>query len=143
MAGVPKGRIQLMLIVNERDDGHGLVMFSQHQSPIPKSWVILDSASTAHSFWNEALVTSIKWSEEKLKLLTNGGPATHNMKTHFFGHEVWSDPTGLANILSLSLITNNFRVTVDSGTENSALRSECRLGIRAFRKWSIILRFKC
>ena len=100
----PKG-LQLLQTAtrNEPVPDFGDVMFNQMKTPIPTSWVIIDGASTIHSMREDSLVTDIFWSENKVTLLTNGGPATHNMKARFMGFEVWFDPSGLANILSLGL----------------------------------------
>ena len=114
--------LQLMqsAIAESDDSSYDKVMFAQtHDSPLPATWVVLDSASDVCGFWNADLVKDIKWSNDKLRLLTNGGPTVQNMKAKFHDIDVWFDPNGIANILSLGLVSNTRRVLMDTWEENA------------------------
>ena len=105
--------------VNKSEIEHVMFKQSSENSVLSKNWVIIDSASTVNTIANENLVTHIRWSKEKLNLLTGGGNVTINMKANFHGIDVWFDPKGVANILSLGLITDLFPVVFDSQVENA------------------------
>ena len=96
-------------------------MFRQNDfhSVLSPNWIVLDSASTVSTMSNHELVTDIEWSNEKLHLLTGGGPMTLEIKAKFFGMDVWFDPNGVANILSLGVVANSFHVVFDSGMEDA------------------------
>ena len=50
------------------------VMFTQTiSSNIPKSWVLIDTQSTASVFNNPDMLENIRRTNEKLTLVTNGG----------------------------------------------------------------------
>ena len=83
-----------------------------------KQCVLLDSESSAHTFCNANLLENI-WSEpEKLTLKGNGGDMITyqqgSIKNLSMEHPVWYHPDFIANILSLALIKDQFRVTYDS-----------------------------
>ena len=48
-----------------------------------------------------------------------GGPMTLEMKAKFFGMDVWFHQNGVANVLSLGVITDLFHVVFDSEVENA------------------------
>ena len=49
----------------------------------------------------------------------SGGKLDTQQKGKFGGFEVWYNPKSLANILSLALVTEQYRVTLDSESENA------------------------
>jgi len=90
------------------------------ETPIPQTWVLLDSQSTVSVFCNASLLTRIRPCKVPLVVLTNGGRQTSNYvgEVRNFG-TVWYNPDSLANILSLAEVRCKYRVTMDSALEPS------------------------
>ena len=98
------------------------VLMNQHNiSHINPNWILLDSESTDHIFRNENFLTDVKSTTdgEMLRLHTSGGILDTYQKGHFGGFTVWYNPKCLANILSLALVSEQYRVTMDSDLENA------------------------
>ena len=94
---------------------------NQHpETYINPNWILLDSESTDNIFSNLKFLTGVKATSdgEILRLHSSGGTLDTNQKGHFGGFSVWYNPRCLANILSLALVTEQFRVTLDTETEN-------------------------
>ena len=101
---------------------HGVVFNQQSERPyLNPNWVLLDSESTDHIFCSDRLVTDIKTvtDGEFLRLHSTGGHLDTHQKGRFGGFTVWYNPSSLANILSLALVTDQYRVTMDSHLENA------------------------
>ena len=56
---------------------------------------------------------------ECLRLHSSGGHLDTYQKAKFGGFHVWFNPVSLANILSLALVTEEYRVTMDSELKNA------------------------
>jgi hypothetical protein len=78
--------------------------------------ILLDSQSTMDLFCNPLLVHSIKKSKKSMKLQSNGGTMTVNHKASItsYEHEVWFDKNAITNIIALSNLITQYRVTYDS-----------------------------
>ena len=75
----------------------------------------MDSESTVHVFSNKELVNNIRDSSTRFNTHCNAGTkATHQKE-----EELWFDPTFIANILSLSKITEKYRVTFDDSKDKN------------------------
>jgi hypothetical protein len=98
--------------------------FNFHQSPniIPDSWILLDSQSTASVFKNQRLLSNIRASTHQLRVCTSGGIQVNSKvgTVKNFG-DVWFNPASLANILSMSAVSNVCRITMDTSIENALL----------------------
>ncbi len=82
--------------------------------------VLLDTGSTCSMFKNPHLLTNIRTSKDVLRAVTNGGHQDSNMKGSFDGFfEVWFNPSSILNILSLSQVTERYRVIMDTFDEDA------------------------
>ena len=99
----------------------GILMNQHNISHINPNWILLDSESTDHIFCNAQFLTDVKTTTdgEMLRLHTSGGILDTYQKGHFGGFTVWYNPKCLANILSLALVTEQYRVTLDTEMENA------------------------
>ena len=81
-----------------------------------KEVILLDSQSTMDLFCNRALVRKIYKSKNKMELNSNGGTmlVTHKAEMAGYHTHVWYDRRAITNILSLSNVTKQYRVTYDS-----------------------------
>ena len=101
---------------------NGFGMSQRHSDAyINPSWILLDSESSEHIFRSKELLEDIEptTNGEILRLYSNGGYMETNLKGKFGNFEVWYSPKSLANILSLALVTEEYRVTLDTGVDNS------------------------
>lgn len=86
---------------------------------IPLSWILLDSELSIDVFCNGDLLTDIHESKSELRIRCNAGVKTTNQRGYLSGYGwVWYFPQGIANILSLSRVSEQFRVTFDSASGN-------------------------
>ena len=100
--------------LNLGDEGNFELSFSQVSQPgrMPRSFfrLVLDSGSTVNTFKDRELFTNIRETKEGIAVLTNGAPAKYSLTGLFEDSlQVWFHPKGLANIVSIHLVsTNNF-----------------------------------
>ena len=82
-----------------------------------RNCVLLDSESSAHTFCNTDLLETTWSGPDKLTLRGNGGDMTTyqqgSIKNLPMEYPVWYHPDFIANILSLALIKDKFRVTYE------------------------------
>ena len=77
--------------------------------------MLLDNQSNVNVFKNAGLVCNIRTSPVTLDVYCNAGVRTTNGVADFDNYgEVWYDPGGRANILSLSKVKNRYRVYYNS-----------------------------
>ena len=78
--------------------------------------ILLDSQSTMDLFCNPQLVHKIHRSKHSMKLQSNGGTMTvrHKAKIRNYLHDVWFDKHAITNIIALSNLIQQYRVTYDS-----------------------------
>ena len=94
-----------------------MVCSTQDKAGIPKNWILLDSQSTVDVFSNASLLMNIWNAKTILTLHCNAGKAIVTQKGDLKGYvTVWYYPNGIANILSLHKVQENYRVTYDSSS---------------------------
>jgi hypothetical protein len=78
--------------------------------------ILLDSQSTMDLFCNKAMVTSIYASTEPCMLQSNAGQMLISHKAIVSGlkQDVWFDADALSNIVALSTLSQQYRVTYNS-----------------------------
>ena len=99
---------------------HSYSLEMSENSRIPSSWILLDNQSTVDVFHNEDLLDNIRDGDGFMAIHCNAGITSTNLVGDLPGYgEVWYNPNGIANILSLSRVkARGFRVTFDSNTGN-------------------------
>lgn len=85
-------------------------------SNIPETWVLLDNQSTVDVFSNHHLLVNIRKSDNgPMRIHTTAGSTTTNLIGDFPGYgTVWFHPYGITNILSLSNLSQHFKITFNS-----------------------------
>ena len=86
------------------------------KSTVPKSWILLDNASTVDVFSNPLLVHNIRSANQMLCILCAMGTAYTNYNADFPGYgAIWFLHNSFTNISSLQQMKLHYRVTYDSG----------------------------
>jgi hypothetical protein len=95
--------------------------FAQVDGRLPKSWVLLDSQSTVNIFYNKDLLKDIKVTNRCMRVHCNVGWTVTNLIGRLPGYpgEVWYNPDGIANIISLADAEKYFPVCYDSAREKA------------------------
>ena len=76
--------------------------------------LLIDTGSTCSVFKNAQMLTDIKKSKTIMRTVSNGGHQDSRLTGMFPGFfRVWLNPDSLLNILSMSDVTDHFRVTMD------------------------------
>ena len=95
----------------------GMIFNQNIDTHLNSFWILLDSESTNNTLCNHLLLAGSRniTNGEYLRTYSNGGYMDSTHKGCFRSIDVWYNPRGLANILSLALVTEmGFRVTMDS-----------------------------
>lgn len=103
-------------------DGRPLnhIQLATSSGTLDPALILLDSQSTVHVFNNTELLTNVRSHPEgkTLRVFTNGGYMDSTMVGCFGNINVWYNPKSIANILSLALVIDSYRVTLDSKIEH-------------------------
>ena len=86
---------------------------------INKKWLLLDSEATKHVFCNKKLIKDVKTSQTRITVHGHRESGTTRTYGHVPGikYQVWIDEDGIANVLALCLIRQQYRVTYDNWNE--------------------------
>lgn len=107
------------LMFLQSNDRAGSRRSSSNRTPIPATWILIDSQSTIDVFSNAELLTGIERYNTTMHIRCNAGVKSTNLRGYMAGYGwVWYFPLGIANILSLSHVKDKYRVTFDSATDN-------------------------
>jgi hypothetical protein len=81
--------------------------------------ILLDSQSTMDLFCNPELVQKVSKSKKTMTLKSNGGTMTidHRAKISGYDEQVWFSKDAITNIIALSNLIKQYRVTYDSADE--------------------------
>ena len=106
--------------------------------------IILNSGATEHTFCNGEFLRNIETSSQALDLHTNVGSRSITQIGRFGNYEgdVWYDPDGIANVISLSRLTGEgYQVYMDTDDDDAIfvysedgrhMRFEARLGLYVY-----------
>jgi hypothetical protein len=90
---------------------------------LPLLWLLLDRSSTADIFANADLLTNIHDALNPIWVRCNAGRIQLKQQGYFgnYPYDVWCNPRGVANILSLHNVTKHYHVTMDSAKNPAIL----------------------
>jgi hypothetical protein len=88
----------------------GTTLHQQKEGKMPKSCILLDNQSTVNIFSNKSLLKNVRATDRIMNIRCNAGVTRTNMIGDLpgFDGEVWYNPNGIVNILSLSDVENRF-----------------------------------
>ena len=90
-------------------------VFKQSGGKVNPTWVLLDNKSTVNVFSNPDMVVNIRETSREMHVYCNSGKVIIWTVADWTGFgEVWFHRGAIANILSLALVKEMFRITYDS-----------------------------
>ena len=102
-------------------------LFAQHSEyhkdgGVNPNWILLDSESSCNLIVNRSLLKNIRKAPhgQMMHIYCNSGIAQTNTIGDLPGFgKVWFYEEGIANVLSLALVSDRFRVTMDTECDNA------------------------
>jgi hypothetical protein len=102
MAGLRSGEFDESSRVSYQFHQHTTLKMGENPR-IPPAWILLDNQSTVDVFHNADLLDNIRHADGFMDIHCNAGMTSTNLVGDLLGYgEVWYNPNGIANILSLS-----------------------------------------
>lgn len=91
------------------------------RNSLPKNWILLDSCSSVNIVFNRDLLRGIHRPGHTIGINCNAGTVTLKQQGKLGGYPapVWYHPQGIANIMSMADVARHYRLTMDTGKENS------------------------
>eukprot|EP00536_Pseudo-nitzschia_multiseries_P000823 jgi/Psemu1/1867/gm1.1867_g len=117
-------------------DAEHLFIQSKSEGGVNPYWILLDSESSLNLIVNLELVTNIRQAPNGgfMNIHCNSGVSKTNLIANLPGFGVvWFYANGLANILSLALVLDQYRVTMDTSI-NNAIYVHKDSGTRRFQR---------
>ena len=117
------GSLQTVVLTSHEDTPQDTTScdISRPLNLIPSYLILLDSESTVCVFDNPSFVLDIRPSANRsIVVHTNGGTQQLSLvgDTKYL-QEVWYNPDSIVNILSLSTVSNIYRITMDSSISHA------------------------
>ncbi|VEU34053.1 unnamed protein product [Pseudo-nitzschia multistriata] len=116
-------------------------LFAQQESHseggVNPNWILLDSESSCNLIVNPDLLENIRVAPngQTMHIYCNSGIAKTNMIGELPGFgKVWYYDGGIANVLSLALVSDRFRVTMDTDCDNALYVHRPGGGARRFKR---------
>ena len=82
--------------------------------------LLINTGSTCSVFKNARMLTDVKQRKTVMRTVSNGGHQDSRLTGMFPGFfRVWLNPDSILIILSMSDVTDQFRVTMDSNVDNA------------------------
>ena len=100
------------IITFEQDD----FIFCLRYSNLKNLWILLDNQSTVDIFCNGKLLKNISVTENQMTIRSHRGTKTTNLigDLQSYSNPVYYDPEEIANILLISNVIKQHRITYDS-----------------------------
>ena len=121
--------------------GHKLCLYSK-KTEVPASRdadlmndLLLDSGATMNSIRNKKLLAGVYETDRPIIMSTNAGSRELNLKGKLVGMDTdpWYDESSMANMISLSELTKENRITYDS-EKNDSFYCHSKTGIVEFKR---------
>ncbi len=96
------------------DQGENIFAQKKEGGVVNKSWVLLNSQSTADQVANPGLLTNIRKANNPVTIHCNAGSTYSALEGEFGNVTVKQNPHSIANVLSLYEAKQRHRVTYDS-----------------------------
>jgi hypothetical protein len=107
---MPRGQGTRFITIHSFSLSHGCGMMN-----IPPTWLLLDNQSTVNVLCNANLLDDIHEVEDEMEITSNSGSnITSQMGTLPGYGQVWHDPNGIVNIVSLSQVKERYHVRYDN-----------------------------
>ncbi|MFM7629896.1 MAG: hypothetical protein ACKO44_10300, partial [Algoriphagus sp.] len=99
------------------------MVLNQMISSLPRTWIIIDSASSIDLFCNSALLIDLQDAPTPITILSAAGQTAINQFGYLPGYpeRIWYQPNGAANVLSLRNLARHFTITFDSDQDPAML----------------------
>ncbi len=92
------------------------------RSSIPPDYLLIDSQSTTNLFSNPEHVNNVHPAAPPINVHCNKGVMTTSIVAGFGSNEVYLNKDGIANVLSLFLLSKKHHITYDSHDHGSVFK---------------------
>jgi hypothetical protein len=106
------------------------------RSSIPPDYLLINSQSTTNLFSNPEHVNNVRPTAQPIKVHCNKGVMTTSTVVNFGSNEVYLNKDGIANILSLSLLSKKHHITYVSHDRGDVFKVHTSGGLVEFKPTS-------